>query len=115
MARSEYGGGRGVIFKDRVKLIPGPQGLPGEQGPEGPPGPTGPPGPGGGASASYTHTQGSASVTWTISHNLGFRPNIQVLDVLGEEMVGYTRTDAIDLNTTTLTWPDLLSGLAIAS
>ena len=27
---------------------------------------------------SYTHTQGSASATWTINHNLGFTPNVAV-------------------------------------
>jgi hypothetical protein len=42
-----------------------------EQGPQGPPGPPG-------TSLSYTHTQGSAASTWTVNHNLGFRPDVTI-------------------------------------
>lgn len=49
----------------------------GPQGPQGIPGGT-----------SYTHTQGSAAATWTINHNLGFRPVITLLSVGGVEIVG---------------------------
>lgn len=80
----------------------------------GPPGPQGPAGPGGGG-ASYEHDQVSASATWVIPHNFGFKPNIQVMDSIGEEMIGYLRTDAVDMNTTTLSWLLLISGRAIAS
>lgn len=31
--------------------------------------------------ASYVHTQGSPATTWTINHNLGFRPAVAVLSV----------------------------------
>lgn len=35
--------------------------------------------------ASYVHTQSVASTTWTINHNLGFRPSIELLTVGGVE------------------------------
>lgn len=47
-----------------------------KQGPPGPPGPAG---------ATYTHTQSSAATTWTINHNLGFKPSVEVLDTGGNE------------------------------
>lgn len=40
-------------------------------------------GPGG---ASYVHTQGSAAATWTINHNLGFRPSVELFDAGGAEI-----------------------------
>ena len=39
----------------------------------------------GGASQTYTHTQSTASATWTINHNLGFRPSIELFDAGGQE------------------------------
>lgn len=43
----------------------------------GAPGPTGP------ESEPYLHTQGSASVEWTVNHNKGFKPVLQILSVGG--------------------------------
>lgn len=83
----------------------------GSMGPAGPPGPTGP----GGGAANFELNQISAANPWVINHNFGWRPNIQVFDTSGEEVVGYTRTDSVDLNTTTLTWELLISGRALAS
>lgn len=48
---------------------------------QGPPGPPGTSTEGGG----YLHTQTSASTTWTINHNLGFKPAIELLDAGGGE------------------------------
>lgn len=50
--------------------------------PIGAPGPEGPPGP---AGTSYAHNQSSASSTWTINHNLGYNPVIQLFTVGGVE------------------------------
>lgn len=36
----------------------------------------------------YTHTQGSASATWTITHNLGKNPSISAVDSAGTEVIG---------------------------
>ncbi|HET6497704.1 MAG TPA: DUF2793 domain-containing protein, partial [Coriobacteriia bacterium] len=34
----------------------------------------------------FVHTQGSASATWTVNHNLGFRPSVEVFSVGGAEI-----------------------------
>jgi hypothetical protein len=46
----------------------------------------GPPGIPGASGAGYVHTQGSPSATWTIAHNLGFRPSVSVSSVGGIEV-----------------------------
>lgn len=50
-----------------------------EQGPPGPPGVS--------SNASHQHTQSVASDTWTVNHNLGFRPAPSILSVGGKEML----------------------------
>lgn len=65
---------------DVVELI-----HPGPQGPTGPQGPIGPVGP---ASAFYVHTQSTPSSTWTINHNLGFKPAVELLDSGSQEIDG---------------------------
>ena len=45
-------------------------------------------GPPGVSAASYTHTQASASSTWTVNHNLGFRPSVEILSAGGVEIEG---------------------------
>jgi hypothetical protein len=45
----------------------------------------GPRGPGGPAGATHTHTQTVAAATWTVAHNLGFRPHVSVLDTAFRE------------------------------
>lgn len=63
-----------------ISLLPGVPGQRGATGPQGPPGdltvvynaiP---------ALVSYTHNQASVATTWTITHNLNFRPNVTVFD-----------------------------------
>ena len=47
---------------------------------------------------SYTHTQGSSSNSWTIAHNLGFYPNVTVVDSAGtiyEGEITYTNTNSL--------------------
>ncbi len=48
----------------------------------------GAPGPAGPAGATFEHTQGSALATWTINHNLGFKPSIQLYRVGDVQIVG---------------------------
>jgi len=48
-----------------------------EQGPQGPAG-----------SGAYIHTQSAASTTWTINHNMGFRPSVELLDSGSQEIDG---------------------------
>lgn len=47
----------------------------------------GPQGPGG-SGAAYVHTQASPATTWTINHNLGFRPSVELLDSGSQEIDG---------------------------
>ena len=48
-------------------------------------GPAGPPGSVGGQ---FTFTQASPSATWTVNHNLGFRPNVSLITLGGAEVWG---------------------------
>lgn len=48
-------------------------------------GPAGPAGAAGSSAASHIHTQGSAATTWTINHNLGFKPHVSLFSVGGVE------------------------------
>jgi len=51
----------------------------------GPPGIQGPPGPVG---EPYVHVQSSAAATWTINHNLGYRPSAELMDAGSREIDG---------------------------
>ena len=88
----------------------GPQGV---QGPTGPVGPTGPGGLGTAAVAalvSYTHNQAAPSSTWTITHNLNFKPSVNVFDSAGTMVEGsVTHTNA---NSLTITFSATISGIA---
>lgn len=77
-----------LVFEDEVLLglLPDDNGtdtltVSTGQGPKGDPGPEGPPGTGVG----YVHTQASAAATWTVTHNLGHYPLVNV--VVGGEVV----------------------------
>lgn len=43
-------------------------------------------GPAGGATIVYVHTQSTPATTWTINHNLGFRPSVELLDSGSQEI-----------------------------
>lgn len=79
-----------------LQIGQGPAGATGAQGPAGPAGPQGPPGPGGGSDAHYRHDQVTASTTWTVVHNLGKRPAVQVFDSAGDEAEGLLRHVTLD-------------------
>ncbi len=38
--------------------------------------------------STYVHTQSSPAATWTISHNLGRRPSVTVVDSAGSVVIG---------------------------
>lgn len=61
----------------------------------------------------YIHTQGAASSSWTITHNLGFYPNVTVVDSAGNIVEGelsYTNSDSL-----TATFSTAFSGTAYLS
>ena len=39
-------------------------------------------------SLAYVHTQSVASTTWTVAHNLGFRPSVELINAAGQEIDG---------------------------
>jgi len=96
----------------------GPQGADGfvgsdgPQGPQGPQGATGPQGPQGtGAShTTFTHSQNSASATWTITHNLNCFPSVMVVDSAGS--VVYGNIEYLDANSLRLTFVASFGGKA---
>lgn len=85
----------------------GPQGVQGVQGIQGPQGQ------GDQRPISYVHDQGMPSNTWTIQHNLGFYPNVTVVDSSGTVVEG--APDYVDSNTLILTFSAGFSGLAYLS
>jgi hypothetical protein len=79
-------------------------------GPQGPQGPTGPQGLSGG---SFTFTQASPTSTWTITHNLDYKPNISVVDSTGSQVEGETVWTSN--NSLTITFSGAFSGVAYLS
>ena len=63
-----------------------------------------------GGDKSYTHTQGSASATWNITHNLGKRPSVAVQDSAGTDVVG--QVSHTNSNSLTITFSGAISGKA---
>lgn len=61
----------------------------------------------------YVHTQGIAASTWVITHNLGFYPNVTVIDSSGSEVEGdivYTSSNVV-----TITFSAAFGGVAYLS
>jgi hypothetical protein len=50
---------------------------------------------------SYEHMQGAASSSWSITHNLGFKPNVTVIDSAGnivEGEIAYTNSNSLTVS-----------------
>lgn len=75
----------------------------------GPVGPPGSPGSGGG-NQGYNHTQGTVNTTWTINHNLGYRPSVQTFTVGGIETIG--EVQHISNNQVVVTFVTAIAGFA---
>lgn len=82
--------------------LPGPRGVP---GPDGEPGPPGPPGTPGSAPQAYVHEQDVPSSAWSITHGLGYHPNVSVVDSAGTEVVGLVKYTSTDTLTVTFSAP----------
>lgn len=59
---------------------------------------------------SYTHTQGSSSVQWVVTHNLGFKPNVTVFNSAGDIVEGHVIHNSV--NQLTLQFSAAMSGTA---
>jgi hypothetical protein len=86
----------------------GSQGLQGAKGDTGLQGPQGIPGSANISSYSYTHEQQVPSKTWTVTHNLGYRPSLTVQDYSKNTIEG--DISHTNVNVVVLTFTDDLSG-----
>lgn len=69
---------------------------PGPQGPIGPQGPAG-------LGVNYVHTQAIAATVWTINHNLGYRPSVELLDSGSQEIDAEVSHPTVNQTVVTLT------------
>jgi hypothetical protein len=70
----------------------------------------GPRGPSGQSGASYTHTQASASATWTVAHNLGVKPSVQIYDT--DDALVLADVAHLNVNTLTISFATPVAGTA---
>ncbi len=61
----------------------------------------------------YVFTQSIAAISWTIAHNLGFHPNIQVIATDGTNIIG--EIVYIDTNNLVINFSQAYSGTAYLS
>jgi hypothetical protein len=63
-----------------------------------------------GGLAAYVHTQSTPATTWTINHNLGFRPSVELLDSGSQEIDADVSHPSA--NQTVVTLKSAIAGLA---
>ena len=80
-----------------------------EAGPQGVIGPVGPQGPA--TNSTVVHDQSSASATWTITHNQGRYPTIDIIDSAGNHVIGDIKHNSI--NQSVATFDNAFAGKAI--
>lgn len=61
----------------------------------------------------YQHTQSTPAATWTVNHDLGYRPNVQLTTLGGREILG--EIQHISINQVIVYLDSPLAGLAICS
>jgi hypothetical protein len=70
----------------------------------------GPQGPKGDAGTGFEYVQAAPATTWTINHNLGFRPSVELLDAGSQEIDGEVAHPTV--NQTVVTLSPATAGLA---
>lgn len=65
---------------------------------------------GGSGSVTYVHTQSAAASVWSVTHSLGTKPNVLVVDNAGQQLV--CQVDYPSNSTVTLTHGSPYSGVA---
>ncbi|MGS2646075.1 hypothetical protein [Streptosporangium sp. G12] len=78
---------------------PGPPGPPGQTGPQGPPGNT------------IALAQSTPSASWVLTHNLGHKPQVSILDASG--VVVHTDVTHLDDNTLSVVFAQPQAGTAL--
>lgn len=95
----------------------GPQGIQGEDGPPGPQGEDGPPGPQGPPGEtqviSYLHDQITPAADWNVTHDLGFYPNVTVVDSANTAVEGIV--EYVDVNSLIIHFTASFGGKAFLS
>lgn len=103
-----------IVASVGVQGVPGPQGPAGQVGQTGPQGPAGPEGPAGLATnIYYTHEQQVDSTSWSITHNLGYRPAVLVKRY--DKITVEGDIDHTTVNALVITFSDPISGYAYLS
>jgi hypothetical protein len=90
-----------VVASEGLQGVAGPTGPAGPTGSQGPQGPQGTPG---SAPQSYIFDQAVPASTWVITHNLGYPPNVTVVDsalTTIEGSITYDSNNQITLSFTT--------------
>lgn len=98
---------------DGTRWLLKPNVIQGDPGPTGPQGPVGPQGPAAPGQAAYVHNQLTASDVWTVVHNLGYYPNVSVVDSANGVVHGSVLY--IDANTIELRFTVSFGGKAFCS
>lgn len=80
---------------------------------QGPSGPKGDKGDTGQAGSIHEHYQTTASSTWVVNHNLGFRPAVTILSVGGAQMLA--EVIHASLNQVLVYFDEPMTGLAVCS
>lgn len=93
--------------------LQGLQGEKGDKGDQGDQGEQGLPGAPGSAPQAHVHVQDTPLALWTIVHNLGYYPNVAVVDTLQREVVG--DVNYIDVNSVEVGFSAAFSGKAYLS
>ncbi len=58
----------------------------------------------------YEHVQSASSATWSVTHNLGKKPSVTVVDSAGTKVIG--EVEYVDDNNVTLKFKSTFSGKA---
>jgi hypothetical protein len=81
---------------------------------QGPQGEKGDPGPASTQKLSYEHDQTVAAAVWTIDHNLGYLPNVEVVDANGTSLWGW-KEEQVSINQLKITHSFPVAGKAYVS
>ena len=98
-----------IVLTETATGPQGPAGAAGAAGATGATGATGPAGPA--TNTTVVHDQSSASATWTITHNQGRYPAIDIIDSAGNHVIGDIKHNSI--NQLVATFDNAFAGKAI--
>lgn len=101
------------VTEDETTVIEIDEGVVGPVGPTGPKGEQGDQGPAGVGTGYYVYDQIVSSEVWTIVHNLGYFPSVNVVDTANTVVLG--SIEYVDVNTVRVRFSAPFSGTAYLS